>query len=212
MRRIVLGCACALLVAAVAFAAAKPTTIRLKSDDVTADVVWEKGGKITVTSKPSPIKPGQYFVKSISLFKKDEKGKVWEMRSTAGGLETLATITVDAEQDKVLMIGSKIAARVAGEPASGGTTKFYIRFIGSSSEMYIPGAFCDGKRPPAPTLSIKDKDGKTVGGGAITVNDAGLSSFSWKVPAGLKGAVTVEVSAQMGPFELVQPDKSITVK
>ncbi len=187
------------------------TVIRLSTDEVVAQFTFEKGPKLTVTSKPSPVRPGTYTVKSLSLFKKDDKGKVWELRSVAGGLDTLATLTIDKGQEKILLLGSKIAVRVTGQPGSG-DSRLYIAFIGKSSERYIPGAFLDGRRTPAPVLSLKDKDGNAIGGGPITVNDSGLSSFNWRPPAGFKGPVTVDVKAQMGPFETVLARSSITVK
>ena len=189
------------------------TVIRLSTDEVTARFLFETGQKLTVTSKPSPVKPGTYVVRSLSLLRKDEKGKVWELRSIAGGLDTLATLTIDPGQEKILLLGSKVAIRVTGEPAPGaGVMRFYIAFIGKSSERYIPGAFLGGKRSPAPVIVIKDKDGNVIGSGPITVNDAGLSSFNWKIPAGFKGAVSVDVKAQMGPFETVLARNPITVK
>jgi hypothetical protein len=153
------------------------------------------------------------MVRSLTLFKKDDKGKVWELRSLANGLETLATITIDQGQEKILLLGPKVAVRVTGEPAPGAAVmRFYIAFIGRSSERYIPGAFMEGRRPPAPVMVIRDKDGNVIGTGPITVNDSGLSSFNWKIPRGFKGAVSVEVKAQMGPFEPVLAQSPITVK
>ena len=51
-----------------------------------------------------------------------------------------------------------------------------------------------------------------VGNGPITVNDSGLSSINWRIPTGFRGAVTVEVRAQMGPFEAVLAQSPITVR
>jgi hypothetical protein len=187
------------------------TVIRISTDEVVAQFTFEKGPKLTVTSKPSPVKPGTYTVKSLSLFKKDEKGKTWELRSVSGGLDTLATLTIDPGQEKILLLGSKIAIRVTGQPGSS-DSRLYISFIGKSSERYIPGVYLDGRRSPAPVITIKDAEGKVLGGGPITVSDSGLSSFNWKPPAGFKGAVTVDVKVQMGPFETVLAQSPMTVK
>ena len=71
----------------------KPATITLTTDDVKLQVTSKDGGKMLLTDKPQKIKPGTHFVKSLRMLKKDEKGRVWELRCTKQ-LSTLSTLTV----------------------------------------------------------------------------------------------------------------------
>ena len=61
----------------VAFAGAdaRPATIRIVGENMTAHLSFEKGPRVAVTSKPLPVKPDAYWTNGISLFKQDDKGK-----------------------------------------------------------------------------------------------------------------------------------------
>ncbi len=58
MKRLIAMVALACLVVAVAFAG-KPATVRLTSEDLTAQFMLEKAGKLVVTSKGTPLPAGE---------------------------------------------------------------------------------------------------------------------------------------------------------
>lgn len=193
------------LAGAFAWAAAKPTTIRIVGEDVVAHIEFEKGGRLALTSKPVSVRPDTYWTKSLSLVKKDDKARAWELRGTDnfGGL---ANVTVDAEQDKILLLGKDLALVVDGkpaeDPAGSGNMVIAVTVVvrGMNSEGYLPWAF-DGKGFTLPMAAVKDADGKVLASGRCVVRDGRYGWFAWRYPAGWKGPFDVEVQAFLGPFE-----------
>ncbi len=193
-----------LLAGTLAWADAKPTTIRLAVEKLTAVIALEKGGKLTLTNKPQPIKPETYWVSGISLVKNDEKGKAWELRSN-GTFGSDANITVEAEQEKVMLLGKGFALVVEGKPAEDppGNKVVAVSVVirGMDSEMYFPWAYVDGKNFTMPNVAIKDESGKVLASGASQLREGRYAWFTWKHPAGWEGKYDVEVQAFLGPFE-----------
>lgn len=186
-------------------------TIKLTDDDVKLEVTFKDGGKMLLTDKPQKIKPGTHLVKSLRLFKKDEKGRVWELRC-AKQLSTLGTITVAPRQSKIIDTGKKPIHfdYFIWPNTRSGTLHVLFRFTarGGYGEVYYPGAFRGRKRPPMPAYRITDENGKILAEGRLEHNaesDVGL--YSWPVPKGLTGNCKIEIKPTMGPFDWEPPSK-----
>lgn len=226
MKRLLIFAIVALCAAAAAWAA-KPAILKLKVDDLIAVFTFETGQKATVTSKGTSMAPGTYNVKAVSIFKKDDKGRVWELRTVDKGkqrdeekliakpkLGSLEVMALDEEQEKVIDPGPPLALKGAGR-TSDKTHDVHISFTahGRYSEVYHPGAFLDGKKPPAPTYKILDENGKVLASGTFDVSREGAFTADWKQGA-WKGKYTVTVEAAFGPFEykLTPTEKVFEVK
>jgi hypothetical protein len=209
MKRIAL--VAALLAGTLIWAQAKPTTIRIVGEDVVAQIEFERGVKMSLSSKPSPIKPDTYWTQSLSLFKKDDKGRAWELRGN-GVFGSLANVTVEAEQDKVLLLGKPVAvvveAKPAEDPAGTKVLAVSVAVRGLSSETFFPGAFADGRQMTMPNVTIKDEAGKTLASGRCEMREKRYAWFAWRYPAGFKAKYDVDVEVFMGPFEF-KPTKTI---
>ncbi|HUW58935.1 MAG TPA: hypothetical protein VMZ92_20020 [Planctomycetota bacterium] len=177
-----------------------PSIIKIPVEGVVAQITFEKGGRINVTSKGTPLRPGTYWVKSISLFKKDDKGRTWELRCT-GTFGSLANITIAAGQEKVVLLGKTIALRVQAGPNEEGGISVRTGGAGQSGEYYHPGAFLNGKTVVLPTVVVKDAEGKPLASGRVAKASDGTIRFDCRLPPGYKGEYDVEVKAVMGPFE-----------
>ena len=191
--------------------AAKPATLRIVADDVVASIEFERGVKVTLTSKPTPVRPDTYWTKSIRLSRKDDKGRTWELRST-DVFGSLANVTVDAEQEKVLLLGKPVGVIVEGKPAEDPpgvhVVSVSVKVVGISGEEFLPGAFLDGKMT-LPNAAIKDEAGRVLASGRCEMREGRYGWFTWKHPPGWEGKFDVEVQVFMGPFEY-RPGKTIT--
>lgn len=188
--------------AAVVVAEAKPTTIRLSLDGIVAHIAFENGDKLALTSKPTPIRPGTYWTKSLQVFRKDDKGKTWELRGTNdfGGY---SSITVDPEQDKVLILGKMIRFELYGGPYSPKgylVVSIKIRTTGLSGEVLLPGAIPEGKAFTPPGITISSPDGKVLAQ-LVAQLDKDIWSVEWRVPPGYTGAYKADINAVTGPYE-----------
>jgi len=185
-------------------ASTKPATLKLATamGDVTLELQFEKGGKLNVTSKGTPVRAGTYWVKSLRLYKKDEKGRVWELRADKG-LGSMKNLTVAPGQEKVLLLGPIITMRLGarqGKGAAANVVNLRLVAFGVASEVYFPGAYLRGKRPPAPTFKITDEDGNTLHTGRFDVA-GNACRYEWRIPAGFKGRFDIEIKPTMGPFK-----------
>ena len=212
MKRIALVAALLAGALTLTWAQAKPTTLRIVGEGVTAQIAFEKGVRMTLTSKPVPIRPDTYWTQSLSLFKKDEKGRTWELRDN-GVFGSLANVTVEAEQEKVLLLGKPVAvvveAKPAEDPAGTPVLAVSVAVRGLSSECFLPGAFADGKPMTMPNVVIKDEAGKTLASGRCEMREKRYGWFAWRYPAGFKAKYDVDVEVFMGPFEF-KPTKTLT--
>ena len=210
MRRIFLFAAI-VLAAGLAWAQAKPTTMRIVGEGITAHIAFEKGVKMTLTSKPTPVRPDTYWTLAMSLFKKDDKGRTWEMRSN-GAFGGFANVTVDAEQDKVLLLGKPVGIMVEGKPAEdppgNNVIAVSIVLMGQSGEQYFPWAFLDGKHT-MPSAAVKDENGKVLAAGVCQIREGRYAWFTWKYPPGWRGKFDVDAQVFLGPFE-AKPSKAVT--
>jgi len=193
-----------LIASASAAASREPTTLKLADvmEDTALELKFENGMKVTVTTKGTRIPPGTYWVKSLRLFKKDEKGRVWEMRCT-GDFGSLKNITVAAEQEKVLLLGPTIALRLGarrGEGTEASIVRVRLSAAGVASESYFPGAHLNGRRAPAPTFRITDEDGKALAAGRFEVS-GNTCTYDWYIPRGYKGRYNIEIEPTLGPFK-----------
>ncbi len=209
MRRAVI--AAVLLAGTLAWAQTKPTTIRIVGEGTTAHIAFEKGVKLSLTSKPVPIRPDTYWTQALSLFKKDDKGRTWELRDN-GVFGSLTNVTVETEQEKVLLLGKPVAVIVEAKPAEDPpgvpVLAVSVAVRGLSSECFLPGAFLDGRQMTMPNVTIKDEAGKTLASGRCEMREKRYGWFAWRYPAGFKAKYDVDVEVFMGPFEF-KASKSI---
>ena len=193
------------LLAATAWAG-KAATVRLQQEGIALELTFDNRQKIVVTSKPAPIEPGTYNVKAVSLFKRDDKGRTWEMR-VDGNLSTLGTVAVEPEQEKVIDAGEPIIYDIFNwvTGKTEGNNKLVLLRVtpyGKYSEVYCPGALLGGRRPPPPGFRITSvADGKLLAAGQLPAGHTGVSEYTWKVPKEFTGQVKVELTPVMGPFE-----------
>jgi len=202
-----------LLAAATWCAPAKPAVVKLPKGDFALELTFEDGTKLNVTNKGTPLRAGTYTVKSLCLYKKDEKNRVWELHG-AGPLGTMDSVTVEAEQEKILDPGPPIAFRVgAYQPKDRpGAVVIEVMVHGKYGEGYYPGAFLGRNRPPAPAFRVLNDAGKTVLAGEITVGKGAGGSYVWNPPAGLTGKFKIEVKPFMGPFEWATVPREFELK
>lgn len=193
----------------------KPAVVRLTSEDVTLRITFDSGKTITVTSKGTKLKAGTHFVKSLSLFKKDKKGRVWKLRC-AKRLSTLGTITLTPGQEKIIDTGRRpihfdyvIWAR---NEDKGIKVLFRVTAQGGYGEAYYPGAILGRKVPPMPAYHVTDEKGKVLASGRLKhlANDTGI--YDWVVPEGLTGNCKIEIKPVMGPFKWKPPSKQFNPK
>ena len=179
-----------------------PSVIKLPVEGVVAQLTFEDGTKISVSSKPTPLKPGTYWLKAMSLFKKDDKGRTWELRST-GHFGSLANVTIDEGQEKVILLGKPTGLDAVGwfDKKAPGTVRIEVAGVGMSGERYFPGAFLEGRPFTPPTVTVKDPDGKVLATSPVAMQKENFGRFEWHYPFGFKGAYKIEVQAVMGPFE-----------
>ena len=194
----------------------EPATIKLTAEDAKLEVTFKDGKRMLLTDKPQKINPGTHFVKSLRMLKKDEKGRVWELRCTKQ-LSTLGTITVAPGQLKIIDTGKKpihFAYFIWPNTRSGGL-QVLLRFTarGGYGEVYYPGAFTGRRRPPMPSYRVTDENGKLLASGRLTHNsNADTASYSWPVPGGLTDNCKVEINPVMGPFEWSPASKTFSPK
>jgi hypothetical protein len=191
--------------------------VRLPVEGLTAEFTLDKAGKLVVTSKGTPLGAGTYTIKALSVFKKDEKGKAWELRyvvpAEAGG----ASLIVDEGQDKVVDPGPPVS--IQGwcrqmDPPNQGTVRFGFGAHGRYGDLLVfPSAFTGGKPAAPPTFKLVTPDGKPIFQGVFTIGKSGQMSFDWK-PGAFKGKYKIEITASFGPFECKQdrPDNLFEVK
>jgi len=190
-----------LITPAVAAASKKPATLKLIRDDLTVVITLEDGTKLKVTSKGTPLKAGNYFVKSFRVYKKDEKNRTWELRC-ANRLGSLKNIMVAPGQEKLLSPGPPLHFHYWARQGEGGqsdTVTITFSVMGNVSETYYPGAFRGRKKPPAPAFRIVSEDGKTLQAGRLSISDT--CRYSWKIPTGFKGKYKVEFKVELGPYK-----------
>jgi hypothetical protein len=191
----------------------KPATVKLTKGDVTLQVTFEDGGKLLVTSKGSSIKPGTYWVKSISLFKKDKEGRTWEMRG-AGSLGNMQNITVDEGQERILDIGPPIAFYGAPFRDKNKPEILGIRYNvnGKHGEGYFPGAFLEGGQPPQPAFRVISASGKTLLSDRFPTTRNNQLGYAWTIPREFSGKIRLEIKPVMGPFEWVTNEGEFEIK
>ena len=185
-------------------ASREPATVKLTAEDATLEITFEGGRKLVVTSKGSKLPPGTHLVKSVRLFRKDEEGRVWELRCTQQ-LTTLQSITVAPGQEKILDTGKKPIHfdYFIWPNTRNGALHVLFRFTarGGYGEVYYPGAILGRKVPPMPAYRITDENGKVLAEGRLKHESTDVGTYSWPVPAGLTGNCTIEIKPNMGPFE-----------
>lgn len=180
----------------------KPANVKLTAKDVTAIFTFEDRSKLKVSTKGSPLRAGTYWTKSLVLYQKDNKGRVWEMRGTKR-FGSVKVVMVDPGQEKILFMGPPIGMLVSantGRNAPPGIVKFSLAAVGRSSEGYYPGAYLGRKKPPLPTFRITDADGKTLATGQFRMIEQ-RCGYDWRYPGGFKGRFDIEIKPAMGPFE-----------
>lgn len=191
-------------VTAAAGASKKPATLKLAPvmEGITLEVKFENRLKLNVTTKGTRIAPGTYWVKSLRLFKKDKKGRIWEMRCTER-FGSYKTITASAGQEKVLLLGPMFALRLfarQGKGANANIVNVRLSAAGVASESYYCGGYLNGKRAPAPLFKITTEEGKTLAAGRLKAS-GDFCTYTWHPPRGFKGSYRIEIKPTMGPFE-----------
>ena len=189
-----------------ATAAAKPATLRLVQENLALELTFDDRTKVVVTTKPTPIAPGAHTVKAARLMKQDDKKRTWELRID-GDFSTLATLTVEEEQDKVIDAGEPILydcfVWVTGKSSPRDKDVLLrVTAYGKYSEIYYPGACLGTKKPPPPAWKVTAEDGRVFGQGQFASPDTGgRVSVTFKAPKDYTGKVKVELAPTMGPFE-----------
>ncbi len=208
MRKIAILTLLAAVVVGLAWAAGKPAMVRLKQEGIVAEIVFEKGPKLMLTTKPVPLPEGEYKVKSIKLRKQDDKKQTWE-RQGDGRLSTIETVAVEAEQEKVIDVGEPILfdcfiwanGKTLGDKKA---VILKVTAIGHYSEVYYPGAIVGGKRPLPPAWKlIASADGKILGQGQFVEKKFGgsVEPVTIYIPNDYHGKAKMELTPTMGPFE-----------
>ena len=197
-------------------AGAKPASVKLKLENIVAEIAFERGPKLTLTSKPSPLAEGTYTVKTLSVFQKDDKGKVWELRAIPEQLGSLATITVDAEQEKIVDVGPPLSFHGwsrQGDPPKQDIVHLGFTAIGRMTVRYVPSVFLGGRRGPGPTLRLLTPEGKLIHQAAFSVAKDGQCTYEWK-PGAFRGKYKVAIDASFGAFEwaMANPDLLFEIK
>jgi hypothetical protein len=126
-------------------------------------------------------------------------------------------LMVEAEQDKVIDPGPPISFQGwcrQMDPPDQETVTLGFTAHGRYGEVYWPGAFLGGKRPPAPMFKLTAEDGKVLFTAPFNVEKSGQCKYAWRIPKGWKGKYRIEISASFGPFEykLSGKDTLFTVK
>lgn len=196
----------------------KPTILRLKDDGIVAEFTIEGKGKLSVTSKGIPLPAGTYTIKAISILKKDDKGKTWELRTvsnddagkadksgnlrSAGRLGSLDTLIIDEGQEKVINPGPPLNFKCSGRQSTQNRSQVVIgaRLQGQYSEQYYPWAFQSGRAGAVPTFHIVAEDGKVLYTGKFDVAKEGLCQATW-LPGSWKGKYSVTIDADLGPYQ-----------
>jgi len=180
-----------------------PANLKLTRDDLTLHITLENDQKLKVTSKGTRLKAGTYWVKSVQVFKKDEKGGVWELR-TVEALGGMKTITVAAGQEKIIDCGPPLSIHMwarQGDGAQSNTVAIDLSVVGKYNERYWPGAWRGRKGPPAPGLKIVLEDGTVIHRARFPVAANGRCRYTWRVPSGFKGKYRVEPVLTFGPYK-----------
>ena len=191
------------LVPTASAASKKPATVRLVDETVTLRVKLENKKTLKITTKGTPLRPGTYFVESIRVYKKDEKGRVWELRSVEA-LGGMKSITVAAGQDKIIDPGPPLSVHMwarQGDGAQSHTVAIDLSVVGKYNERYWPGAWRGRKRPPPPGLKIVLEDGKVLHRARFPVAANGRCRYTWRIPGGFKGKYRVEAVPTFGPYK-----------
>ncbi len=219
MKRITASLALVSLAALAAMAfAAKPATVRLTAEGLVAEFTLERAGKLVVTTKGTPLAAGTYTIKALSVFKKDDKGKVWEMRyATGAGEKSGATLIVDEGQDKVVDPGPPVSFQGwcrQMDPPKQDTVRLGFSCHGRYGGLLVqPMAFLGGRPAPGPAFKLVTPEGKVIHQAAFTVSSAGGLNYDWK-PGAFRGKYKIVIAATFGPFEWKQanPDTLFEVK
>ena len=186
--------------------AAKPATVKLRQEGIALELTFDRGAKIVLTSKPTTLDAGTYTVKAARLLKPDAQKRTWELR-VDGDFSTLQTLTVEGEQEKIVDAGEPILydcfVWVTGK-TSGAVKDVLLRVTayGKYSEIYYPGAYLGGRRPPPPAWKVTAEDGRVFGQGQFgSPGPGGRVEVVFKAPKGYTGKVKIELAPTMGPFE-----------
>ena len=190
-------------------------TIKLQSEGISVELTLKDGGKMVLTSRPQPIRPGTYTVKSLVVYKQDDKKNVWKLIACEN-LGTMGTIIVDEGQEKIVDCGPPVVFGFYGKQMPNGTVHFGGSGTGRYGEVYYPCAFQGSAvtlPPPGPPFELRDGDGKPLGGGRFVVaaKNGGLT-FDWTPPRGFKGKYTMVLKPALGPFEWKLVDNNFEVK
>lgn len=183
----------------------KPATVKMKRADIVAEITLDNGRKLTISGTPTPVTPGTYTVKALSIYKKDEKGKVWELRglSDLGGLNMFA---VDPGQDKVIDAGPPASFQGWARPDPGDKTTVRMRFSlkGRSNEGYYPSAYVNGVAAPPAAFRLVSSDEKVLLEDKFTISKTGDFEYVWHTK-GWRGKYKIEIKPNLGPFDYVWP-------
>ena len=216
MKRLIATVALACLTAGVALAA-KPATVRLTAEGLIAEFVLEKAPKLVVTTKGTPLAPGNYTIKALSVFKKDDKGKVWELRYAVPADAAGATLIVDEGQDKIVDPGPPVSFQGwcrQMDPPNQASVRLGFGCHGRYGGLLVqPMAFLGGRLAPGPAFKLVTPEGKVIHQAAFAVASTGGLPYDWK-PGVFKGKYKIEIAATFGPFEWKQssPDTLFEVK
>jgi hypothetical protein len=225
MKRLIAIVALACLVVGVAWlvpsmsegSGAKPATVRLTAEGLTAEFVLEKGPRLVVTTKGTPLAPGNYTIKALSVFKKDDKGKVWELRYAVPADAAGATLMVDEGQDKIVDPGPPVSFQGwcrQMDPPNQASVRLGFGCHGRYGGLLVqPMAYLGGRPAPGPAFKLVTSEGKVIHQAAFSVASTGSLSYDWK-PGAFKGKYKVEIAATFGPFEWKQsnPETLFEVK
>ena len=184
--------------------AGNPAIVKLTKPDVTCEIVFEDGKKLVVTPKGAPLNEGTYWVKSLSLFKKDKDGQTWEMRAV-GNLTNVQVIIVEEGQEKILDLGPPIAFHggVSQPKDKPDILAIQLSVLGRYGEGYLPQAYVGGGRRSPPMFRILTADGKKVFEDRFAATTTNSLHYEWTIPRGLTGKFKLEIQPDIGPFEWV---------
>ena len=191
------------------WAAGKAATVRIVAEDLVLVVTFEDRSTLRVTTKGTPLKAGEYWVKNYSFFKKDDKKGLWEIRCLHN-VGSMKTIMVTEGQDKVIDPGPPLRLRLyvrQGKGEKSDTVGISFSMIGKYSEIYQPYAFKGKRKPRPPVVMVKNLEGKVLHKAAMNVDANGACRNEWKFGA-FKGKFTLDWEFDLGPFEYLYNEKT----
>jgi hypothetical protein len=142
--------------------------VRVGHDDWSARLV---GTKYTLdlhgAAAPVPVLPDAYALVEYTENVAGAKGKAASLKLYPAPSKRAERLKVAAGQTVDLTVGSPLKASLDVNQRSGRAI-FSLSLTGAGGRRVVSLTGPDGKRPPAPTFVVRDKDGKMVYKAALT--------------------------------------------